>query len=353
MAFDVRRFSFTRPGQGGPRARLLWLGIASLVVVLVGYNSCTTYIGPGELGVKQISWGINKGIEPHVYDVGLHYVGAGEKMHRFPARVQVLELASSSAEGTSDLEGHRTTAAINIQTSEGYTVRVDATVLYRIADPLQVMKTIGPGHLFEDSAVIPRAAQDLRRALGELDAEDFYQGTKRMDKAADAQKALEAELKDKGIEVLHVFVRRYIYDQRYQNAIEQRKIQDQTVFKNEAEAKAAIAAAAKNKIVAEGAAAVQVETARGDAEVKKLEAQADLYRRTKAADGDLLVKLAEAQGTELENEALRAAGAENLVGLRMAEALKGTELIVLPSDGDTGVNPLDLRAMLKRFDVKE
>ncbi len=353
MALTIPRLSFPRPGQGGASARLAWLAISGLFILLVGYNSCTTYIRPGELGVKQISWGISKGIEPRVYDVGLHYVGAGEKMHRFPARVQVLELTSSNSETTADLEGHRTTAAINIQTSEGYTVRVDATVLYRVADPLKVMQTIGPGNLFEDSAVIPRATQDLRRALGELDAEDFYQGTKRMDKAADAQKALALELTDKGIEVLHVFVRRYVYDQRYQNAIEQRKIQDQTVFKNEAEAKAAIAAAAKNKIVAEGAAAALVEQSRGEAEVKKLDAQADLYRRTKAADGDLLIKLAEAQGTELENQALRAAGAENLVGLRMADALKGTELIVLPSDGDTGVNPLDLRTLLKRFDVKE
>ncbi len=352
MAFDIRKFA-PKPGQAGKGLRIGWLAFASLVIILVGYNSCTTYIRPGETGVKQISWGPSKGIEPRVYGIGLHYVGPGEKMHRFPARVQVLELTSSSAEASANLEGHRTTSAINIQTSEGYTVQVDATVLYRIADPLKVMQTIGPGHLFEDSAVIPRATQDLRRALGELEAEDFYQGNKRMEKAAEAQTALSTELKDKGIEVMRVFVRRYIYDTRYQNAIEQRKIQDQTVFKNEAEAKAAIAAAAKNKIVAEGAAAVLVETARGDAEVKKLEAQADLYRRTKAADGDLLVKLAEAQGTQLENEALRSAGSENLVGLRMADALKGTELIVLPSDGDNGTNPIDLRAMLKRFDVKE
>jgi regulator of protease activity HflC (stomatin/prohibitin superfamily) len=352
MAFDIRRLRFPST-QRGPRARILWLAISGTIVVLLGYNSCTTYIRPGELGVKQISWGLSKGIEPRVYNVGLHYVGAGEKMHRFPARVQVLELTSSSAEASRDLEGHRVTSAINIQTSEGYTVQVDATVLYRVADPLKVMTTIGPGLLFEDSAVIPRAAQDLRRSLGELDAEDFYQGTKRMDKAADAQKALQAELTDKGIEVLHVFVRRYTYDQRYQNAIEQRKIQDQTVFKNEAEAKAAIAAAAKNKIVAEGAAASLVEQARGDAEVKKLDSQADLYKRTKAADGNLLVKLAEAQGTELENQALRAAGAENLVGLRMAAALSNTQIIVLPSDGESGFNPLDLKAMLKRFDVKE
>src|SRR5438445_683827 len=167
------------------------------------------------------------------------------------------------------------------------------------------MQTIGPGHLFEDSVVIPRAQQDLRRALGELDAEDFYRGDKGVQKAQAAQQALEAEVKDKGIEILQVLVRRYTYDQRYQQAIEQRKIQDQTVYKNEAEAKSATAAAAKNKVVAEGAAAVQIELARGDGEVKKLEADADLYRRKRAAEGDLLVKLAEAQGTELENQALR------------------------------------------------
>ena len=226
-------------------------------------------------------------------------------------------------------------------------------VLYRVADPLKVMQTIGPGRLFEDSAVIPRAQQDLRRALGELDAEDFYRGDKRVEKAHAAQRALEAELKDKGIEVLQVLIRRYTYDQRYQQAIEQRKIQDQTVYKNEAEAKSAAAAAAKNKIIAEGAASVQVELARGEAEVKKLEADADLYRRKKAADGDLLVKLAEAQGIELENQALRGVGSENMVGLRMAEALKGTRLIVLPSDGEGGMNPLDLKTLMRRFDVKE
>jgi regulator of protease activity HflC (stomatin/prohibitin superfamily) len=331
--------------------RFLWIVGASLIVVLFGYNSCTTYVKPGEAGVKQINFGIGKGIEPYVYGTGLHYVGVGETMHRFPVRLQVLELSNSRSE--EDLEGHRIAPGVNIQTSEGYAVQLDLTVLYRIADPLKVMQTIGPGRLFEDSAVIPRAQQDLRRALGELDAEDFYRGDKRVQKSRAAQQALEAELRDKGIEVVQVLIRRYTYDQRYQQAIEQRKIQDQTVYKNEAEAKSASAAAAKNKIVAEGAAAVQVELARGEAEVKKLEADAALYRRRKAADGDLLVKLAEAQGTELENQALRGAGSENMVGLRMAETLRGTRVIVLPTDGEGAMNPLDLKTLLKRFDLRE
>src|SRR6267143_1900449 len=238
----------------GRRMRFLWIVGASLIVVLFGYNSCTTYVKPGEAGVKQINFGIGKGIEPYVYGTGLHYVGVGETMHRFPVRLQVLELSNSRSE--EDLEGHRIAPGVNIQTSEGYAVQLDLTVLYRIADPLKVMQTIGPGRLFEDSAVIPRAQQDLRRA-------------------------------------------------------------------------------------------------RGEAEVKKLEADADLYRRKKAADGDLLVKLAEAQGTELENQALRGAGSENMVGLRMADALRGTRVIVLPTDGEGAMNPLDLKTLLKRFDLRE
>ena len=203
---------------------MLWLVGSSFIVLLLAYGSCTTYVRPGQAGVKQIKFGMGKGIEPIVYGVGLHYVGFGETMHRFPTRLQVLELTSSRNEAAQDqVEGHRTTSAINIQTSEGYNVRVDATVLYRVSDPLRVMRSIGPGRLFEDSAVIPRAAQDLRRTLGELDAEDFYRGTKRMEKAREAQVQLAAELKDKGIEVVQVFVRKYVYDARYQNAIEQRR----------------------------------------------------------------------------------------------------------------------------------
>jgi hypothetical protein len=125
------------------------------------------------------------------------------------------------------------------------------------------------------------------------------------------------------------------------------------VFKNKAEADMAIANAEKDRIVAVGEAQIQVELSRGEAEKKKLEAEAELYRRKQEAAGELEVKLAEAEGTRLENEALRGAGSEALVGLKMAEVLKGTQVIVLPSDGPNGTNPLDLKNALKKFDVTE
>ena len=128
MAFQIPRVNFPKPGEpGARRSRVVWLVASVFVLLLIGYNSCTTYVHPGQAGVKQIKFGIGKGIDPVVYGVGLHYVGFGETMHRFPTRLQVLELTNSRSEQSQDeMEGHRTTSAINIQTSEGYNVRVDA-----------------------------------------------------------------------------------------------------------------------------------------------------------------------------------------------------------------------------------
>ena len=332
--------------------RLIWPVGAILAVILVSYGSCTTYVRPGQYGIKQVILGSDQGVQARIYPPGLHWLTPGaERMHTFPADLQVLEMSDVTGQHEPKTN-MRQVPAIKIQTSEGYTVSVDITVLYRIEDAYKVMTQIGPGRLYEDSAVIPRAEQQLRRKFGELDAEQFYQGDYREKSAAEAQRLLTDELSPKGIHVTHVLVRQYRYDQRYQAAIESRKIQDQTVFKNRAEAAAAMEEAKKNTIEAEGQAAVATELSRGAAEVKKIESEADLYRRTKEAEGRLKVELARATGTDLENRALRVGGSENLVGLKMAESLGGLELIILPSDGEGGTNPLDLNAMLKRFDVK-
>jgi len=272
-------------------------------------------------------------------------------MYVFPADVQLLNLTNDASERGKAEQSVR--PPLNIQTSEGYTVTVDLSVAFRIEDPYKVMTVAGPGRLYEESLVFPRAEQILRKRLGELDAEQFYDVKLRTARVQKAIEEMNAELLPTGVRVVQVFVRKYIYDARYQQAIEQRKIQDQTVFKNQAEAELATATAERDRIAAVGAASVKVELARGEGEKKKLEAEGDLYTRKKHAMGELAVQLAEAEGTRLENEALRGVGAENLVGLKMADVLKGTRIIVVPTDGEGGTNPLDLKAALKRFDVKQ
>jgi regulator of protease activity HflC (stomatin/prohibitin superfamily) len=336
--------------RGLLRMKRFWGVVGGLVAIYVLASSCSTYVPPNMLGIRQVYFGSGAGIKPESYGPGLHFiVGGMERLHLFPRDLQVINFSGSSSEVS---QASRRADSIKIQTSDGYNVQLDVSVIYRIHDPYRVFTEAGPGRAFEDRLVIPRADRIMRKTLGELNSEEFYQGPKRIEKARAAHDQLVAEVAPYGIAVQAVLVRAYAYDPKYQQMIEGRKIRDQTVFLRQAEAKAAIEQRKRDTMVAEGAANQETELSRGRAEVEKLRAQADLYERKRAAEGKLLVELADAKGTQLENTALQGAGSENLVGLKMADALKGVRVIVLPSDGKDGTNPLDLGELLRKFQVR-
>ena len=127
-----------------------------------------------------------------------------------------------------------------------------------------------------------------------------------------------------------MLIRYFRYTDEIQKNIEEKKLKDQLVFKNQAEGRAAYEGAQLSKMIQEGQATVDVKLQEGRAYVTKKEADRDLYVRTKHAEGDLLVKLAEARKTQLRNDAFQGAGSDRMVGLKMAEVYKGLELVVLP-----------------------
>lgn len=336
------------PLSARPR-RLLLAAAVFLAMGIAIYASFTTYVPPDRMAVRQVylklPLGPVPGIQEEVYGPGLYFVMPGyERMHLFPRDLQLVEFNDYLTE-SSAAASHA--PSIRIQTSEGYQVKVDVTVAYRIVDPVRLIRAVGPGRLYETQLVMPRADRFLRQTLGEMNAEEFYAGAIRQAKAQHTRELLSEELAGEGIQVWNVMVRHYTYDDRYQEAIEQRKIQDQTVFKNRAEARASSQEAEKNRVVAEGAARVEVEKERGEAEVRKIAADADLYYRKTIAEGDKLVALAEAEATRRRNEALQSAGAGNLVGLEMADVLANTQVIIVPTDGAEGANPLDLDRLMR------
>ena len=107
------------------------------------------------------------------------------------------------------------------------------------------------------------------------------------------------------------------------------------------------------EIVQEGMVIAAVEMENGKAYVTRKIAEKDLYTRKIKANADLQVKLAEAERVRLRNSALKGVGSERMVALKMADAYKGLDLIILPSDGQHGVNPLNLNNTLKLFDVRK
>lgn len=329
-------------GMGAVGAGLIFLGVL--------WMSLTIQVDPDEFAVRQVYLGPGKGVQEEIHGPGLHVMIPGyERLHRFPRSLQVLELndAGTSQGNERHRQDFRVAPAIRIQTSEGYQVTVDITVLYRVVDPYAVLTKVGAGRIYETKVVSRRADKILRQTLGKLDAEDFYNDQLRTSMAEETRELLAADLESWGIQVFGVLIREYKYDQRYQEAIEQRKIQDQKVFKNQAEAVAASQEAEKNRVLAQGKATIDVELERGRSEVRKIIAEGDSYYRQRVAEGELLLALAEAEGVKLENAALQQSGAANIVGLEMADALQGTEVIFVSTTGQGAMNPLDLNSLLK------
>ncbi|MFP6615287.1 MAG: SPFH domain-containing protein [Candidatus Hydrogenedentota bacterium] len=322
--------------------KLVGVLIALGVVFIGGFvvlQTCFTYIEPYEVGIKQVRIGPGKGIQETVYGPGLAFVKPYmDKMHRFPQRVQVMDLTGRNS--------------ANIQTSDGFFVDVEATILYRIVDPLLLIQTLGPGQNFITQGISPKAIPYLKESLGELTTEDFYNSPLRVEKAEKARDLLNAEMLLKGIQVEHVLIRYFEYTPEIQRNIEEKKLQDQLVFRNQSEGRAATEAAEIQKIIEEGEANVLVTLQEGEAYKITKDAERDLYVRTKTAEADLLVQLAEATRTELKNEAMRAMGADKAVALEMAKVLAGLDLIILPVGGEAGMNPLDLSSMTELFGVE-
>ncbi len=332
--------------------------LIALAVVLVAFlffgGSCLTYVAPNEVAIKESRWPlpfVEQGVQKQSLPGGrLYFLLPGQRMHLFPTDVQVMELTRErSPEGGS--RRTRFEPDVEINTSDGSRVRVDVTVQYRIVDSYQVMTRVGPGRQFEDTVLIPKTVSALKQHMGAMVAENFYDVHKRLVAGHEAQRLLNDEVKEKGLEIIHVLLRQYSYQEEYQKQIEEKKINDQLVFTRESETRAATEEARKKEIDAQGRATVDVELQRGQAETTKIAAGGEAYARKRNAEGDLLMQLAEARGTELLNAAYRGSGSENIVGLEMADVLKGLGVVLIPTSGKSGMNPLDLSATLRLFDV--
>ena len=141
--------------------------LAILVLLVVFYNLFFVYVRPNEFGIKVVRVGLHRGVQEKVYQAGLHFIlpFGLQQMHRLPRNIQVLELTNYPKTAA---HFARREKAAHIQTSDGFFVDVDVSILYHIVDPYLVFTTIGPGTLYEDNGIIPKAEPILKATLGEL-----------------------------------------------------------------------------------------------------------------------------------------------------------------------------------------
>src|SRR6266404_8663114 len=171
---------------GGNFFKKILLPLLALIVGLKLFIFlCFVYVRPNEYGIKVVRVPVfgSRGVHKEVYNAGFHFVLKPfdcEGMYLFPKDLQVLDLTGSREEAAREATISK---PAHIQTSDGFFVDVDASILYKITDPYKVCTQLGAGELFETAGIVPKAEPILKQTLGELTTEEFYNSTIRHAKA--------------------------------------------------------------------------------------------------------------------------------------------------------------------------
>jgi regulator of protease activity HflC (stomatin/prohibitin superfamily) len=345
------------------RVSLMLMG--GLLVLWVFYLTCTTYIGPGEFGVKQVLYspfGLfgPMGTQKTIYETGIHHqFPTMEKILRFPKTIQVLTMRDepdarekiTETISTMDQNFTRIVKAAYVQTSDGFYVKMDTSILYRIEDPVKLVNMVGAGKLYEDNGILPVAENAIKVRLGSLQPEDFFDAKTRVAKLDEARDLMNEKLKPMGLKVEHVLARYPHLHPDVAARVEENNMQKQTKLLNVSLTAQAAAEAELAKVVNEGTAAKGVALQKGKAYQIQRTSEMDLYERTKKAEGDKVRKMAEARKAEMLNEAYRGAGSEIMLGMKMAGNLTNLETILVPAGGANAFNPLDVQSLMRLFSI--
>jgi regulator of protease activity HflC (stomatin/prohibitin superfamily) len=330
--------------------RTALLVVAILVVSTFFYASCTARVLPNEWGVEQRKFGVKTGIADTAYGPGLYFVGPGVTMHSFPREIHVLEASYDREEalrkGGSSLENavngyfdrrgrllgaatHRVIEALNIQTSDGYAVTTDVTLLYSIEDPVRVARDFGWGSLYVDSFVINTFRNGVLTTVGKLNAESFYDEAVRIKAIEETQALLRQRFADRGFKVDKLLLRNYRYVEAYEKSLEAKKVAVQLTEKNRKESLVNEEKAKLKQIESKGNAAITIAESEVSARIAKVRAEADLYSSQTRARADKEVNVAAAEAKRLKADALTTSGGRYVVALETSKMFDNIEGAVM------------------------
>ncbi len=311
----------------------------------VGFFACSTDIKPGQVGIKINKWG--GGIEQTTYGAGRYLAVPGmHEFKTFPKTLQFLSAGNHTGESEDSYDSERRIPQLTVELSGGGQVYCDYTLVWKITDPLKVLK-IGPGKICEDSEIIPRTTNTLRKHLGELIAEEFYNTSIREPKVLEAKTALNAQLTPLGIEVVDVLLRFYSYPGEYQDKIELKILEEQLKLEALSQKPVAIKKGLADTKAKEWEATVQSKVRAAENKRTEILAEAEGYQRQKRAEGDLLVKKAEAEGKELISRSLEGAGGNRVAALKAVEMLRDLDVYIFDS---SQVNIFDTMKMIEQLE---
>jgi regulator of protease activity HflC (stomatin/prohibitin superfamily) len=326
---------------GAGTRRLLLVCIGTLLGVTFLYGSCTARVGPSELGVMQRRYATSENIEDRVYGPGLYFVGPGMALHAFPRSVHILEASDERLESRARAESsgraskveayfarrtqllgdetHRTVDPLTVQTSDGYSVSADVTLLYSVQNPVQVAREFGLGQGYVDSFVVNTFRNGVLSTLGKLNAESFFHEEERIRTLGEAEALLRERFAARGFRVERLLMGGYSYAPNYEKSLHDKKVAVQLTVKNRKEGLVNEERAKLQQLDSKGTADITIAESQVAAEISKLLSEAELHASETRAKADREFGLAQAEAKRLKADALNAAGGRYVVALETAK----------------------------------
>ena len=328
--------------------------ILAIFILLV--NGCVPHsTGETEVGVrtKKIVFFGKKGVEDKVYEPGSTYFFLPfiNDWNTFDTKLQNLEFTYDERRGD-----RATKDDLLFKTIDGNDISLDMIVAYRI-DPTKahiILQTVARNDRELREKIVRTIARSKPRDIfGELKTEEFYVAGKRDAQALKAKKILQDMFDPMGIIIEKVLTKDYRFNNKYQKAIEDKKVADQMVEKNKS-AQHAIAEEYLRKLEdAKGEVNKMIADVDGEFLKAKIEADAYFEKQQLIAEAIKAEGIAEAKGITEMNNAMASAGGEALVKLRIAEAIQGKKIILLPvSEGGMNLKTTNINDLIQTMGIK-
>ncbi|MBT8356326.1 MAG: prohibitin family protein [Deltaproteobacteria bacterium] len=311
--------------------------------------------GDTEVGVRTVKFGLiaKKGVEDKVYAPGSTYFFLPyiNDWHTFDTKLQNLEMTFDADRGD-----RKSRDDLLFKTIDGNDISLDVIIVYRInpEKASYILQFVAQDDETLRAKIVRTVARSKPRDIfGELTTEEFYVAEKRELQANKSKEVLQEILGPLGIIIEKVLTKDYRFNEEYQKAIEDKKVADQMVEKNKSGQRATTEEYKRKLEEVRGE--VNKMVADVDGEYLKAKIEADVYykKQNLLAEAIKTEAVAEAKGVREMNDAMAREGGEALVKLKIAEALQGKKIMLLPiSEGGMNLKTTDINQLINTIGVK-
>jgi regulator of protease activity HflC (stomatin/prohibitin superfamily) len=329
------------------------LHLTAIALLASLFTGCTASTESTEVGVRVVKWSPlgGTGVQSQIYTQGGTYF-----FFRPLSEFAVYDVGLQNLEMLREPGGRRTSdESLRFKTVDGNDISVNVTIAWSV-DPEKapyVLQFVGGStREVEEKLVWPVSRTVVRDVLNQLTSEQYYNAQQRFRMGEEAKRRLNLILASEGIVVENVLLGEHKFNQTYEQIIRDKKVAEQEAARLKSETEAAREEMKRDLERAKGAVGREIEEATGDSAKRRLEADGIFFERQRQAEAILAEKRARAEGLTERARALSGAGGQNMVKIKVAESLRGKQILFVPAGAGMDVRSTDMNALLQTYGVQ-